>query len=132
MPKKVLIVDDDPVFSKFLESALSLSGYQVILAGTGRGGLEKMKAGRPDLLLLDIKLPDMEGWDVCVKIREDTDLRSVPIIMMSSVQKDLEDRLRALRMGAVHFLPKPFKPDLLKAKVDAVLRVRPAGREKEA
>lgn len=87
MPKKILVVDDDPEVGQILEITLTRAGYEVTVAFGGREGLEKAHDSRPDLILLDVMMPDMNGWQVCRHLRAVSD---VPIIMLTVLGREEE------------------------------------------
>jgi len=119
MGKKILIIDDDPAFRNLVEQVLTQKGYEVLKAGSGREGLRLMFDQRPDLVLLDVVIPDVDGWQVCSRIREISD---VPIIIISGRLKSEEDIVRGLDYGADDYLFKPVGSKELVARVRAVLR----------
>src|SRR5437868_9972276 len=116
--KTILIVDDEPQIAEIASDYLRLAGFDVIVAGDGVRALEVVRGRRPDLVVLDLGLPGMDGTDVARAIRRDSDL---PIIMLTArVQED--DRLQGLEIGADDYITKPFSPRELVARVRAVLR----------
>ena len=117
--KKVLIIDDDATFRNLVEQVLAQKGYQVLNAGSGREGLRLMFDQRPDLVLLDVVMPGIDGWQVCTRIREISD---VPIIMITGRHKSEEDIVRGLDYGADDYLTKPVRSKELVARVQAILR----------
>lgn len=117
--KKVLIIDDDATFRNLVEQVLTQKGYQVLEASSGREGLRLMFDQRPDLVLLDVVIPGIDGWQVCTRIREISD---VPIIMITGRHKSEEDIVRGLDYGADDYLTKPVRSKELVARVQAVLR----------
>ncbi|NLD44378.1 MAG: response regulator transcription factor [Chloroflexi bacterium] len=115
---RLLIIDDDTTLVAALEMYLSREGYQVHLAGNGSEGLKSFYALRPDLVILDVMMPQMDGWETCRRIRE---LSTVPIIMLTA--KGLEtDRVMGLKLGADDYVPKPFSLKELVARIEAILR----------
>jgi len=117
--KKVLIIDDDATFRNLVEQVFAQKGYQVLEAGSGREGLRLMFDQRPDLVLLDVVMPGIDGWQVCTRIREISD---VPIIMITGRHKSEEDIVRGLDYGADDYLTKPVRSKELVARVQAILR----------
>lgn len=115
---KILIVDDEPNILDIVEAYLAAQKYQVFRAESGSEALEKFHAFHPDLIVLDLMLPDMTGGDVCAKIREES---NVPIIMLTAKSSE-KDILIGLRTGADDYVVKPFSPKELVARVEAVLR----------
>jgi two-component system, OmpR family, alkaline phosphatase synthesis response regulator PhoP len=114
----ILVVDDEPQIAEIATDYLRLAGFEVIVAGDGVRALEAVRARRPDLVVLDLGLPRLDGIDVARTIRSESDL---PIIMLTArVEED--DRLRGLEIGADDYITKPFSPRELVARVRAVLR----------
>jgi len=118
MPRKVLIIEDDRNIGDLLRLYLEKEGMECLLAADGLVGLEKFNQLQPDLILLDIMLPGMDGWSVCRKVRETS---SVPIIMLTA-KGELEDKVSGLEMGADDYITKPFEMKEVLARVHAVLR----------
>jgi len=119
MTKKILIIDDDPAFLNLVEQVLIQKGYEVLKASSGREGLRLIFDQRPDLVLLDVMIPGVDGWQVCSRIREISD---IPIIMITGRHKSEEDVVRGLDYGADDYLTKPLGSRELVARVRAVLR----------
>jgi len=118
MPRKVLIVEDDRNIGDLLRLYLEKEGMDCQVAGDGLVGLEKFHQFQPNLVLLDIMLPGMDGWSVCRKIRETS---KTPIIMLTA-KGELEDKVSGLEMGADDYITKPFEMKEVLARVHAVLR----------
>lgn len=115
---RVLIVDDEPRIVRFLRSELSYAGHKTLVAGDGRTALQMLQAEKVDLVILDIMLPDIDGFETCRQIRE---FSSVPIIMLSA-KGDSAAKVRGLELGADDYLTKPFDTEELLARINAVLR----------
>lgn len=115
---KILIIDDEPNILDIVEAYLSAQKYQVMRAETGKEALAIFQSFRPDLLVLDLMLPDMTGLEICGEIRK---YSHVPIIMLTAKSSE-NDILTGLRMGADDYLVKPFSPKELVARVETVLR----------
>jgi len=125
---KVLVVEDEPLISEMIAKSLRLEGYQVEVAETGEEGLEKAGEVNPDLMLLDVLLPKIDGWEVLTRLRDDQRTRSIPIIMLT-VLSDEKSKVQGLRGGADDYVTKPFSSLELMARVEAVLkRSERAGR----
>ena len=118
MQKKILVIDDDPRLVKLVDYSLTQEGYEVYKAYDGQEGLRQMYSHQPDLVILDIMMPRMDGWQVCRRIRE---MSNVPIIMLTAKGGE-EDIARGLDYGADDYLTKPFRVKELLARVRAVLR----------
>lgn len=114
----VLVVEDEYEIAKVLEGFLKQNGYHVERAGTGKQALELFRAADPDLVLLDIMLPELDGMEVLKRIRADS---SVPVIMLSAKSEEI-DKLLGLELGADDYITKPFRPREVLARVKAVLR----------
>ena len=116
---KILVVDDDRALRDALRRALSLAGYDVDVAEGGQQGLTRVAAGRPDAIVLDIGMPDVDGLEVCRRLRRAGD--RVPILMLTA-RDAIEDRIDGLDAGADDYLVKPFDVGELKARLRALLR----------
>lgn len=116
--KKVLVVDDDKKIVDLIKLYLERDGYKVLTAYDGKEALEQARERRPDLIILDLMLPELDGLDVCRFLRAESD---VPIIMLTAKTME-EDKLLGLDMGADDYVSKPFSPRELVARVRAVLR----------
>ena len=119
----ILVVDDDPINRRLLARALDALGHAVLTAADGREALEVLRAREPDVVLLDIVMPGMDGVTVLERIKADPDLRGVPVIMVSALE-DVDGVIRCIELGAEDYLPKPFDPVLLRARVRAGLDKR--------
>src|SRR5215472_6117709 len=118
MDPVVLIVDDNDDNRFTLSMRLEACGYEnIVTAGNGREALEKMRQGPVDLVLLDIMMPELDGYGVLEELRTDTVLRDVPVVMISAIE-DVNSVVRCIELGATDYLTKPFNPVLLKARVD--------------
>jgi two-component system alkaline phosphatase synthesis response regulator PhoP len=125
--KKVLVVDDDVKTVELVKLYLNRDGYRVLTAYNGNDALQIARESRPDLIVLDLMLPGMNGLDVCRVLRAESD---VPIIMLTALTTD-NDRLTGLDLGADDYVTKPFSPRELAARVRAVLRRLPGERGPE-
>lgn len=122
--KKILVVDDDEKIVELVSLYLKRDGYKVIPAYNGNDALKFARENRPDLIVLDLMLPGINGLDVCRTLREESD---VPVIMLTALSTD-DDRLAGLDIGADDYVTKPFSPRELAARVRAVLRRMPGER----
>lgn len=116
--EKVLVVDDDPSLSELLSYNLEAAGYEVLTARDGQDGLRKFYAERPELIVLDVTMPRLNGYEVCQRVREMSD---VPIIMLTAQGRE-EDVIRGLDMGADDYITKPFQLKVFLARVRSNLR----------
>ncbi|NOU19781.1 MAG: response regulator transcription factor [Bacteroidales bacterium] len=116
--QKILIIDDDEKMNRLLQNYLVGFGYDVVSCTHPTLGLQKIKQYIPDLIILDIMLPDMDGFTVCREVRKEL---SVPIIMLTA-RGDVTDRIVGLELGADDYLPKPFEPRELVARIQTIMR----------
>ncbi len=117
MSKKILIIEDDSDIAAIERDYLEISGYEVEICATGSDGMEKSLSGNFDLIILDIMLPEMDGFEVCKNIRSKID---IPIMMLTARKSDI-DKIRGLGFGADDYIDKPFSPSVLVARVKSQL-----------
>lgn len=122
-PSKILIVDDEPLNVDYLEQELEDLGYTTVSARNGREALEKVALEAPDLILLDIMMPVMDGLTVCRTLKGDDETRLIPIVIMTALD-DLDDRIKGIEAGADDFLTKPVNQRELLARIQTVLRLK--------
>jgi DNA-binding NtrC family response regulator len=127
---RILVVDDTPANVKLLVDLLSVNGFDVTAAGSGTEGLERAGAEVPDLVLLDVMMPDLDGFTVCERLKANETTRDVPVIFLTALHETLE-KVRAFSAGGVDYLTKPFEPRELLARVGTHLALRRAHRELE-
>ena len=118
MAKKILIIDDEAKIVEICQDYLNAAGFQVVTSLDGMAGLEKVRIEKPDLILLDLMLPEIDGLDICRELRRDT---KIPIIMLTARVEET-DKLIGLEIGADDYITKPFSPREMVARVRAVLR----------
>ena len=124
---RILVVDDEVRILNFLSSKLKASGYEVLTASNGLEGMEQAQAQEPDLIVLDLLMPKMDGLEMLKQLRS---FSAVPVIILTAKGADA-DRIKGLRLGADDYLPKPFNPDELVARIEAVRRrLEPSERRK--
>jgi OmpR family response regulator RpaB len=116
--EKILVVDDEASIRRILEMRLSLSGYNVLTAADGEEALDTFRSTIPDLMILDVMMPKLNGYEVCQQLRKESD---VPIIMLTALA-DVADRITGLDLGADDYLVKPFSPKELEARIRSLLR----------
>lgn len=117
--QRILVVDDEPNIVHLARLYLERDGYQVIVVGDGQKALESISSSKPDLVVLDVMLPSVDGFEVCRRLRAQNN--TVPIIMVTARDDDI-DKILGLELGADDYLTKPFNPRELVARVKAVLR----------
>ncbi|MBI3291275.1 MAG: response regulator transcription factor [Elusimicrobia bacterium] len=120
---RILVIEDDAGIRELVRTGLTLANFQVIEAGTGEEGLNLCRASPPDLVILDLMLPDIDGYEVCAKLRQQSATRSIPIICLTARVRT-EDKVAGLEAGANDYLTKPFEMMELLARVRAQVRER--------
>ncbi|WP_341529500.1 response regulator transcription factor [Nostoc sp. UHCC 0302] len=116
--EKILVVDDEANIRRILKTRLSMIGYDVVLASDGEEALEAFRSCNPDLVVLDVTMPKLDGYDVCQELRKESD---TPIIMLTALG-DISDRITGLEFGADDYMVKPFSPRELESRIAAMLR----------
>jgi class 3 adenylate cyclase/CheY-like chemotaxis protein len=122
-PAKILVVDDTPKNVKLLADLLTVKGYAVVTASSGREALARVEAEQPDLVLLDVVMPEMSGYEVCRKIRENPATEILPVVMVTALDPS-EERVKGLEAGADDFLTKPINQAELLVRVRSLLRIK--------
>src|SRR4030042_137576 len=117
---KILIVDDEPFNVDYIEQELEDAQYETTSAVNGQEALEKVNREKPDLVLLDIMMPMMDGFEVLTRLKAQQETREIPVIVISA-SNDLKSVVRGIQLGAEDYLPKPFEPTLLTARISSCL-----------
>jgi DNA-binding response OmpR family regulator len=126
--KKILIVDDEDDILHFLDLVLREKGFAVVTATGGQEALTRAQLERPDLILLDIMMPQMDGWEVLKLLRVDEETAAIPVAMLSA-RTEARDRVQGLQEGAVDYICKPFSLQELLGKIEAIFsQVEEAGK----
>jgi DNA-binding response OmpR family regulator len=121
MSKKILIIDDDKDMINLLQLRLEQKGYQVISARDGTSGYELIEKENPDLIISDLLIPRLHGFELCKKVKENAQLKHIPIILMTAVYKKTSYKVQGKKYGADDYIQKPFEfPDLL-SKVEKLI-----------
>src|SRR5262245_30551698 len=120
---QILVVDDDPMIVDVLTRFLAREGYSVITAGNGVEALEQVQRHQPDLILLDVTMPEMDGFTACRRLKDDERTALIPITMLTGLD-DREHRMRGIEAGADDFLTKPFEQSILRARIRSQLRLK--------
>ena len=118
--KKIMIIEDDPSFSRAINHIIQMEGYDVITASNGMTGLRMVKEEKPDLLILDVMLPGLDGFEICHQLRQDPQTANFPIIMLSAKGQEA-DKTTGLKVGASEYLTKPIDRVLLLEKISSLL-----------
>jgi DNA-binding response OmpR family regulator len=125
--KRVLVVDDEIYIVHILEFTLTMEGYEVLTAADGEEALRKIEQDRPDLVVLDIMMPKLDGYEVCRRLRQDDEFRSLPVILLSAKGRPI-DRETGLEVGADDYIVKPFSPRRLLEKIRELLERQQLGQ----
>lgn len=123
MAKKILVCDDEPYILMALTDAVEMEGYDCVTATNGREALQKAREERPDLIMLDIMMPYMDGFEVCRELKADAATRDIPVIMLTAKSQQV-DIQKGKESGADDYITKPFRPSTLRKKFNEVLDAR--------
>lgn len=118
---KILVIEDETDILELIAYNLEKHGYQVLRATTGENGLAMAKAHAPDVIILDLMLPGIDGLEVCQKLKADPNTQSIPVVMLTAKNED-NDIITGLETGADDYIPKPFSPKILLVRIKALLR----------
>ena len=121
--KKILLVDDEPHIVIMLENRIKQAGYEIITASDGQLGLEKARKEKPDLIILDVMLPKLDGYKVCRMLKFDDKYKHIPIIMFTARAQEA-DRKMGEEVGADGYVTKPFEPQVLLNKIKELLAAK--------
>lgn len=120
MSKKIVLAEDEPQIARLIEFKLKKEGYSVTWKENGEEALKAIKADKPDLILLDIMMPVMDGYEVLRRLKEDENLKSIPVVMLTARAQE-KDVVKGIDMGAEDYITKPFHPAELLARVKRIL-----------
>lgn len=118
--KRILVCDDDPLIQRLLQVNLEIEDYEVLLAGDGQEAFDVALAEHPDLIILDIMMPRMDGYQACRKLKETDEVKDIPVVFLSAKVQE-EDIEEGTALGAAAYLSKPFEPDELVAVIDRLV-----------
>jgi len=121
--KRIMVIDDDANIRSVLKYCLEKKGYHVLLSGDGLDAVHKAKLERPDLIILDLALPRLDGFGFLERLKSEAETRAIPVIVLTAYSYE-ENRRKSLELGAVEFVPKPFSPRQLVAEVRKILGAR--------
>ena len=122
-PPVLLLVDDEPINLRILRAALKDQHYKLLIAKNGTDALKTARSSHPDLILLDIQMPDLDGYEVCQTLQADPETRDISIIFLSALQ-DSDQKIRGLSLGAVDYITKPFEVDEVILRVERQLQTQ--------
>src|SRR2546423_10568970 len=125
-PARILVADADPVIVRLLQVNFKLEGYDVETAAHGEEAIQKARDVHPELILLDVMMPGLDGWEVCRRLKEDDGTAGIPVIFLSARAQE-EDRKRGLELGVVEYVTKPFDPGDLVGLVARILAAQDPG-----
>lgn len=125
---RIGLVEDDVLVQKMMTLALKAEGFECVLCPTGGQALERLPKERPDLILLDVNLPDIDGHEVCLRLKADVLAREIPIIMLTGEARELSQRVRGFELGAEDYLFKPISPKVLISRIRAILKTAGSSR----
>lgn len=120
MAKKILVVDDEAQLVEMVKMRLEASGYEVITAADGQEALDKARQDKPNLIILDLMLPKIDGYKVCRMLKFDEKYNKIPIILFSARAQE-QDKLLGMQVGANGYIAKPFEPKVLLSKIEELL-----------
>ncbi len=124
MPKKILIVEDNIVILTMQKQIFEMEGYEIITAQEGMDALKKIHEEKPDVVLLDVNIPGMNGFELCRQIKEDPGLRDIIVVMISAVYYSDEDAKKGMAMGADAYFTKPYENEVLQSKIKELIENR--------
>ena len=122
---RVLIADDDAVILRLLEVNFSLEGYEVVTASRGEEAIERASEGRFDLIVLDVMMPGMDGWEVASRLKEEEVTASIPVVFLSARTQE-QDKERGMRLGVAAYVTKPFDPEELLGLAQRLIADQPS------
>ena len=117
---KILVVDDEIYIVHILDFSLGMEGYEVLTALDGEQALEKARAEKPDLIVLDIMMPKLDGYETCRRLKADADTKDVPVILLSAKGRNVDQKI-GFEVGADDYITKPFSPRKLVERINAIL-----------
>ena len=121
----IVVIDDDAGIRDSLTDLLALEDWDCVVAETGQGGLDLVESVKPRLVVTDVQLPDISGYQVCQEMKRDPDSRHIPVVMITGRFTEPEDKVQGFESGADEFFAKPFDPFLFVARIKSILRSAP-------
>jgi two-component system alkaline phosphatase synthesis response regulator PhoP len=120
---KILVIDDEVYILHILDFSLGAEGFEVISANNGELGVEKAKQEKPDLIVLDIMMPVLDGYETCRRLKRETDTKDIPVILLTAKGRDVDKRL-GFEVGAIDYIVKPFSPSRLIERIEEIIGCR--------
>lgn len=120
---KILVVDDEVYILHILDFSLGAEGFEVISANNGELGIEKAKQEKPDLIVLDIMMPVLDGYETCRRLKRDAETKDIPVVLLTAKGRDLDKRL-GFEVGAIDYIVKPFSPSRLIERIEEIIGCR--------
>jgi two-component system alkaline phosphatase synthesis response regulator PhoP len=120
MDKKILVIEDDPATLRLIDYSLRHGGYQVLTASNGLEGMRKVQYEKPDLVILDVMLPGIDGFEICHRLRSEPRMAQLPILMLSAKAQEI-DKATGVKVGADDYLAKPADPSEIVSRVESLL-----------
>ncbi len=120
---RILIIEDDAMMRDVLRDTVSASGHEAFLCEDGRSGLSAVAADKPDLVVLDVNLPDLSGHEVCKAIKTEPSTRHIPVLMLTGEARQVSERVEGLDVGAEDYLFKPISPKVLMARIESIIKL---------
>ncbi|MGD1118683.1 MAG: response regulator [Dehalococcoidales bacterium] len=120
MAKKILVIEDDPATSRLVDYSLRHAGYEVITSSNGLEGIRKARTESPDIVILDVMLPGLDGFEICHRLRAEKDTAKLPILMFSAKAQEI-DKETGIKVGADDYLTKPSPPSEIVSRVQKLL-----------
>ncbi len=120
---KILVVDDEVYILHILEFSLTAEGFEVITANNGELAIEKAKQEKPDLIVLDIMMPVLDGYETCRRLKRESETKNIPVVLLTAKGRDIDKRL-GFEVGAIDYVIKPFSPNRLIDRIQEILGCR--------
>jgi DNA-binding response OmpR family regulator len=119
---RILAIEDDVIMQSILRDTIKPEGFEFLLGSTGQEGLDTARKEKPDMILLDINLPDMSGMEVCRNLKSDAATRHIPVMMLTGQAWEVSNRVQGLELGAEDYMLKPVSPRVLITRIRAILK----------
>ena len=120
---KVLVVDDEVYILHILDFSLGAEGFEVLTANNGELGIEKAKQEKPDLIVLDIMMPVLDGYETCRRLKQQAETKDIPVVLLTAKGRDVDKRL-GYEVGAIDYIVKPFSPSRLIERIEEIIGVK--------